>query len=285
MDSTAAGTKAAATLPEVRIRPARRLVPIRLGEVWQYRELLYFLVWRDVKVRYKQTFLGVVWAILQPLVAMAIFTVIFGRLAKLDSEGVPYHLFALAGLVPWMLFATGLATATTSLVSYPSLVKKVYFPRLLLPLARIVASGVDFLLSFAMLFVMVLLANVQLSARMLWLPLFALLAFVSAAGVALWASALNVRFRDIQHITPFAIQIWMFATPVVYSSTVVPERWHALYALNPMAGVVEGFRWALYGSGWQPGMALAVSVAVAVLVLVSGAYFFRTMEKTFPDVL
>jgi lipopolysaccharide transport system permease protein len=287
MEPRVPAADSAAELPVVRITPARRLVPIRFRELWQYRELLYFLVWRDVKVRYKQTFLGAAWAVLQPLVAMAIFTVIFGRFAsdRFNTGGVPYHVFALAGLVPWMFFATGLATATTSLVSFPSLVKKVYFPRLLLPLARIMASGVDLLLSGVLLILMILLAGIRPAITWLWLPAFVLLAFAIAAGVALWASALNVRYRDIQHIVPFMIQILFFSTPVVYPSTLFPPEYQPLLALNPMAGVAEGFRWALFGTGWPPGPALAVSVTVAATLLVSGAYFFRAMEKTFPDVL
>jgi lipopolysaccharide transport system permease protein len=242
-------------------------------------------VWRDLKVRYKQTILGVAWAVLQPLLTMLVFALFFGRLAKVPSDGVPYSLFAYTALVPWTFFATGLATASNSLVGSANLITKVYFPRLTIPLATVVAGLVDFALAFPLLFGLMAYHGVWPTANVIWLPAFIALAFATALGVGLWLSALNVQFRDVRHAVPFLTQLWMFATPIAYPSSLLPEKWRALYALNPMVGVVEGFRWALLGTDTRPGVMVGVSAVAAVVLLVGGAFFFRRMERTFADVV
>lgn len=277
--------KAAAELAHTRIAPSRGWVAIKMGELWEYRELLYFLVWRDVKVRYKQTALGVLWAILQPFFTMVIFSLFFGRLAKMPSDGVPYPIFAYAALVPWMFFANGLSQAPARLVGSANLINKVYFPRLAIPSATILAGVVDFTLSFVVLLGMMLFYGMGLSAALLWLPLFLALALATALGAALWFSALNVQYRDVVHAMPFIVQVWLFATPIAYPSSLVPEPWRTLYGLNPMVGVVEGFRWALLGSGQAPGAMVLVSAAIALAMVVSGAFYFRRMERRFADVI
>jgi lipopolysaccharide transport system permease protein len=269
----------------IRIERSEGWVALKLHELWEYRELLYFLVWRDVKVRYKQTMLGAGWAILQPFFTMVIFSIFFGRLAKIPSDGIPYPIFAYAALVPWTFFATALGRGADSLVSSADIIKKVYFPRMAVPIARVTAALVDLVLSFGVLLLMMRYYHVAASARVLWVPLFALLAVVTALGASLWLSAMNVEFRDVQFVIPFLIQLWFFATPVIYPSSLVPGRWRLAYALNPMAGVVEGFRWALLGSQAVPGKILAVPVVTALALLVSGALCFRRMEKTFADIL
>jgi lipopolysaccharide transport system permease protein len=269
----------------LRIEPTHGWVALRLGEVVAYRELLFFLVWRDLKVRYKQTVLGIAWAVLQPLLTMLVFALFFGRLARVPSDGVPYALFAYAALVPWTFFATGLTMSSNSLVGSANLITKVYFPRLTIPLATVLASLVDFALAFPVLFGLMWYYGVAPTAQVVWLPLFAALAFITALGVGLWLSALNVEFRDVRHIVPFLTQLWMFATPIAYPSSLLPEKWRALYALNPMVGVVEGFRWALLGTDTRPGPMVAVSALAAVALLVGGAFFFRRMERTFADVV
>jgi lipopolysaccharide transport system permease protein len=271
--------------PVTRIEASRGWISLQLGELWGHRELLYFLVWRDLKVRYKQTVLGAGWAIAQPLFNMLIFTLFFGRLAKMPSDGLPYPLFAYAALVPWTFFANGLSQASNSVVSYPSLVKKVYFPRLSLPLARVLACLVDFGLAFLVLIGMLVHYQIDPSIRMVWLPLFLLLAVITSLGVSLWFAALNVLFRDVQYLLPFIIQFWLFATPIVYPSSLVPKAWRVVYGINPMVGVVNGFRWALLGTHTPPGPSLLASLLVAVAILVGGAYFFRRTERTFADVL
>jgi lipopolysaccharide transport system permease protein len=267
------------------IRPAARWPTLGVAELWAYRELLGFLVWRDVKVRYKQTVLGAAWAIIQPLMTMVVFTVFFGRLAGIPSDGVPYPLFAFAGLVPWTFFATGVAQSANSLVASSNLLRKVYFPRLLLPIESVAAGLVDFALSLAVLLGLMLAFGVRPSARIvLVVPLLAL-ALVTAVGVGLWLSSLNVRYRDVRHTLPFVTQIWLFATPVAYPSTMVPDAWRLVYGLNPMVGVVDGFRWALLGTTTAPGAQVAVSSIVALVVLVTGAYYFRRAERSFADVV
>ena len=246
---------------------------------------MYFLVWRDVKVRYKQTVLGAAWAILQPFLTMVLFTVVFGRLAKLPSDGIPYPLFAYCALVPWQLFAYALVESSNSLVNNEKLVTKVQFPRMVIPIAAVLAGLVDFLLAFAVLIGMVAWFNISLSPRMLLLPAFVLLAIVSALAVGIWLSALNVQYRDVRYTIPFLTQFWLFATPVAYSASLVPGVWRTVYGLNPMAGVVTGFRWALFGTDAGFGPLLAVSVAVVLVLLVSGAFYFRNMERTFADVI
>ena len=260
-------------------------VPLKLGELWAYRELLYFLIWRDVKVRYKQTLLGAAWAILQPVLTMLIFSIFFGRLARMPSDGIPYPIFAYAALVPWTLFAHGLSQGSNSLVGAASLLKKVYFPRLAMPLAAVLSGIVDFVLAFVVLVVLMVFYGQPLSVRMLSLPLFVLLTLITALGVALWLSALNVHYRDVRFAVTFLVQLWLFATPIAYPSSLLSEPWRTIYGLNPMVGVVEGFRWALLGVTVAPGPMLGVSTLVALGMLVSGAYYFRRMEKTFADIV
>ena len=267
------------------MQPSRGWVSLQLRELWQYHELLYFLIWRDVKVRYKQTALGAAWAIIQPFFTMIVFSLFFGRLARIPSDGVPYPIFSYAALVPWTFFATGLANAANSLVGSANLVKKVYFPRLTIPVATVLSGLVDFALAFAVLLVMMLFYGVFPTANVLWLPALLLLALVTSLGVGLWLSAMNVQFRDVRYVVPFVTQFWMFATPIAYPSTLLSEPWRTLYALNPMVGVVEGFRWALLGTDTRPGPTIAVSAAAAVLLLVGGAFYFRRTERTFADVV
>src|SRR5919202_1772823 len=277
--------EAAAAAAVIRVQPSRGWVSLQLRELWQYHELLYFLIWRDVKVRYKQTALGAAWAIIQPFFTMVVFSLFFGRLARVPSDGVPYPIFSYAALVPWTFFATGLANAANSLVGSANLVKKVYFPRLTIPVATVLSGLVDFALAFAVLLVMMLVYGVVPTTNVLWLPVLLLLALVTSLGVGLWLSAMNVQFRDVRYVVPFVTQFWMFATPIAYPSTLLSEPWRTLYALNPMVGVVEGFRWALLGTDTRPGPTIAVSSAAAVLLLIGGAFYFRRMEKTFADVV
>jgi lipopolysaccharide transport system permease protein len=269
----------------LRIQPSRGWSALRLEEVWAYRELLYFLTWRDIKVRYKQTILGAAWAIIQPFFTMVVFSLFFGRLAKLPSDGLPYPLFSYAALVPWAYFANSLNQASNSLVGSGGLIQKVYFPRLTLPISGVLGGLVDFSLAFSVLLGMLVYYGVRPSANVLWLPLFLLLAMTTALGVGLWLAAINVRFRDVRFTVPFLIQLWLLATPIAYSSSLVAGPWRAWYALNPMVGVVEGFRWALLGLRTTPGPMVAVSTVVAIAVLISGAFFFRRMERTFADVV
>jgi len=256
-----------------------------LREAWRYRELLLFLVWRDIKVRYKQTALGVAWAVLQPAMTMAIFTVVFGKLAKVPSDGVPYPLFSLAGLVPWTFFAVGLAQSSNSLVGNANLIRKVYFPRVTSPVATVMAGGVDFLVAFAVLLVVMAGFGVVPGGRVILLPLFLLLAAVTSIGVGLWLSALNVKYRDVKYTVPFISQFWLYATPVGYPSSLLPEPWRTLSGLNPMAGVVEGFRWALLDVGTAPGPLIWVSAATSVAIMIGGIVFFKRMEESFADIV
>ena len=268
------------------IEPASGWVPVRLGELWEYRAVLYFLIWRDIKVRYRQTSIGAAWAIIQPFMTMVVFSVFFGRLAKVPSDGIPYPIFAFAALVPWTFFANGLTQGANSLVASGDLITKVYFPRLLVPIARVLSGLLDLVLAFVVLLGMT--SWYGLTPRpgaLLWLPALVLLALVTAVGISLWLSALNVRYRDVQHVIPFLVQLWLFATPVAYPSSLMAERWRTLYALNPMVGVVEGFRSALLGSGSAPGPVLAVSALTAVVLLVTGAFFFRRIERSFADLI
>ncbi|MBN1569587.1 MAG: ABC transporter permease [Acidobacteria bacterium] len=258
---------------------------LRLGELWHYRELLYFLTWRDIKIRYKQTALGVAWAVLQPLITMVIFSVIFGRLANLPSDGIPYPVFSYAALLPWGLFSGALQRAGTSLVANSNLITKVYFPRLTIPVSAVAAGLVDFVISFVVLLGLMLCYKIMPTWMILAIPLFVLLAILTALAVSLWLSALNVQYRDVQHMIPFLIQAWMYASPVAYSAGLVPTGpWRIIYGLNPLAGVIQGFRWALVG-GNPPDELMAVSVAMVLLLLMSGMYYFRRMEKTFADVV
>jgi homopolymeric O-antigen transport system permease protein len=274
-----------ASPPVIYIKRSRGLVSLRLGELWQHRELLYFLIWRDVKVRYKQTALGIAWAVVQPFFTMVIFSLFFGRLAKMPSDGVPYPLFAYCALVPWGFFANGLNMGSNSLVESANLIRKVYLPRLAIPIATVLAGGVDFLVSFLLLIGMMGYYGRVPGIEAAWLPLLLLLGLVTALGVSLWLSALNVQYRDVRYTIPFLTQIWMFGTPIAYPSSLVPEAWRPFYGLNPMVGVVEGFRWALLGTATRPGAMLIVSSLAALVLLVTGAMYFRYTEKTFADVV
>jgi lipopolysaccharide transport system permease protein len=269
----------------IHIEPSRGWVSLKLKELWEYRELLYFLIWRDIKVRYKQTVLGAAWAILQPLFTMVVFSLFFGKLAGMPSDGIPYPIFSYAALVPWTYFAQGLSQSSNSLVGSANLIKKVYFPRLVVPISAVLSGSVDFVLAFIVLLGMMLYFGIVPTLNVLWLPLLLLLALTTSLGVGLWLTAMNVQFRDVRHIVPFMVQAWMFATPIAYPSSLLDEPWKTLYGLNPMAGVVEGFRWALLGTDTQPGSMIYVSALVSVSLLISGAFYFRRMEKTFADVV
>ena len=266
------------------IRPTRGWVPVNLREVWGYRELLYFLVWRDVKVRYKQTVLGVAWGIIQPLFMAILFSVIFGQLAGISADGAPYVLFAFVALLPWNLFAKGLSEGSTSLVSNERLVTKVFFPRLILPASAVVAGLVDFTIGFGVLVALMLYFGAVPTIAILALPLFVLVAVVAAMGIAFCLSAIDARFRDVRYTLPFLTQLWFFATPVVYPISLVPEAWRSLYALNPMVGVVEGFRWALLGATWTLDPALMVLSLTGVLgIFLVGLFYFARTERVFAD--
>lgn len=268
-----------------RIEPSRGWVSLKLHELWEYRELLYFLTWRDIKVRYKQTALGVAWAIIQPLFTMIVFTLFFGRLAKIPSDGIPYPVFCYAALVPWTFFANGLTQSSNSLVGSSNLLTKVYFPRLCIPLATVMSGVIDFLLAFGLLLVLMFYHGIIPTLNVVWLPFFLLLALTTSLGVGLWLSALNVQYRDVRYVVPFITQFWMLATPIAYPSSLMKEHWRIIYGLNPMVGVVEGFRWALLGAQTAPGPMLWVSATASVLILITGAFYFRRMEKTFADVV
>lgn len=295
---------------KVRIEPERGWVAPRLGELWEYRELLFFLTWRDIKVRYKQTIFGASWAIIQPFLTMVVFSLFFGRLAGVPSDNIPYPIFSYAALVPWTFFSNGLTHASASLVNSSKLITKVYFPRLIIPISSVVAGLVDFCLAFVVLLGMMLYYGISPFQRqivtlpvpavpllesltvvtlpaygIIWLPLLLLLAFITALAVGLWLSAMNVQYRDIRYIVPFLLQLWMFATPIAYPSSLLSEPWRTIYGINPMTGVVEGFRWALLGTDTQPGPTILVSALVALALLVSGMYYFRRMEKSFADVV
>jgi len=268
------------------IQPSKGWVSLKLREVWEFRELLYFLTWRDIKVRYKQTLFGAAWAIIQPFFTMIVFSLFFGRLADIPSDGIPYPIFSYAALLPWTFFANGLMQSSNSLVGSSSLISKVYFPRLIVPFSAVLSGLPDFLIAFVVLIgMMVYYGLYPTLASLFWLPVFIVLALITATGVGLWLSALNVEFRDIRYIVPFLIQFWLFATPVAYPASLLEEPWRTLYGLNPMVGVIEGFRWALLQSGSPPGPMVLVSALASVSVLVSGLFYFRRMEKTFADIV
>jgi lipopolysaccharide transport system permease protein len=256
-----------------------------MKEIWNYRELLYFLIWRDIKVRYKQTVLGAAWAIIQPVFMMLVFSLFFGKLARVPSDGLPYPIFVFTALLPWHLFAYALAESSNSLVANERLITKVYFPRLIVPVAAVLAGLADFAIAFVILILMMLYYRVVPGIGIVFLPFFLLLAIGTALAVGLWLSALNVQYRDVRYTLAFLTQFWLFATPVSYPSSIVPEKWRALYGLNPMAGVVEGFRWALLGKGEPPGALLAVSIVMVILLLIGGLFYFRRMEQTFADIV
>lgn len=267
------------------IEASRGWVSLKLKELWDYRELLYFLTWRDIKVHYKQTILGGAWAIIQPFFTMVVFSLFFGKLAKVPSDGIPYPVFSYAALVPWTFFANGLNQASNSLVGSSNLIKKVYFPRLVIPISSVISGAVDFTLAFIVLIGMILFYGIVPTWNVLWLPLLFLLALVTSLGVGLWLAAMNVQFRDVRYIVPFLTQFWLFATPIAYPSSLLSEPWRTLYGLNPMVGVVEGFRWALLGANTKPGPILAISSLAALTILITGAFYFRRMEKSFADIV
>ena len=265
------------------MEPPHSLFELRLRETWAYRELLYFFVWRDVKIRYKQTAIGVLWVILQPVLNMLVFTLFFGRLAKLPSDGLPYPVFYFAALVPWTYFSTSLTSTTNIVVENQNVITKVYFPRLILPVSSVFSGLVDFAIGFVVLAIFCFFYGIHPSLTALWLPVLLLLALFTALGVGLWLSALNALYRDVRYVIPFVISFWMFASPVAYASSLVPVRWRWLYGLNPMAGVVDGFRWAITGRGQAPGFLLLASASAVVLILLGGIFFFNRMETTIAD--
>jgi lipopolysaccharide transport system permease protein len=269
----------------LRIEPSRGFFKLDLAAVWEYRELLYFLVWRDVKVRYKQTIIGAAWAILQPLMTMIIFTVIFGNFANIPSDGLPYSIFAYTALMPWNYFSQAISRGGMSLVGDANLIGKVYFPRLIIPIASVVAPLIDFFLSFLVLIVMIAWFGIVPGWNIVYLPIFLLLALMTGLAVVLWLSPLNVRYRDVSHTIPFLTQFWLYASPVAYPVSLVPEKWRLLYSLNPMVGVIEGFRWTLLGAEAPPFGVIAVSTAMVVVLLLGGIVFFKRMERTFADVI
>jgi lipopolysaccharide transport system permease protein len=268
------------------IKPSTGLTGLNLRDLWVYRELVLFMIWRDIKVRYKQTLLGATWAVIQPVMTMLVFNFLFGKVAKVPTDGIPYPIFSYTALLPWGLFVTALNQASRSLTSNHNMITKVYFPRLVLPVASVLAGLVDFAIAFLILVVLMAYYRITPAWDVLWaLPLFLLLAILTALGVALWLSAINVKYRDVNYALPFLTQFWLFITPVAYSAKVISDKWQIVYSLNPMAGVVNGFRWALLGAGNGPDAALWVSVGISLLVLVSGLYYFRNMERTFADTI
>jgi lipopolysaccharide transport system permease protein len=272
-------------IPTIVVEPSRRLADLNLRELWDYRDLLLFLAWRDISIRYKQTVLGASWAIVQPLMTMVIFTIFFGNMAGVPSEGVPYPLFTLAALLPWQYFSTTLGNAANSLVNNSNLLSKVYFPRLLIPVTSLLPPAVDFIIAFIVLLLMMFFYRTAPTWNVIWLPAFMALAMLTALGAGLWFAAMNVKYRDVRYIVPVLVQFGIFVSPVAYPSRLVPARWQALYALNPMAGVIEGFRWALLGTDTPPGRLVAVSSVAALVLFVSGLFYFRHTEKTFADVI
>ena len=273
-------------IPVTILRPATGLGALNFRDLWLYRELIYFLTWRDLKVRYKQTLLGASWAILKPFMTMIVFSIFFGDLAKVPSDGVPYPIFSFAALVPWELFSNAISVAGRSLVQNRHMITKIYFPRVILPLSATLAGVVDFLIAFVILIGMLFYYKIPITIYMLTIPLFLLLALITSIGIGLWLAALNVQYRDIGYVTPFLTQFWLFITPIAYGASMVPQKWQFLYSLNPMTGVVEGFRWALLGtSQGAPGTQLAISFLVAITLLLTGFMYFRRMERTFADMV
>ncbi|RPH63476.1 MAG: ABC transporter permease [Chloroflexi bacterium] len=271
----------------VYIKPTTGFAALNLGDLWRYRELIWFMIWRDIKVRYKQTLLGAAWAVIQPVMTMLVFEFLFHRVAKVPIDGnVPSPLFSFAALLPWGLFSTALNSASRSLTSNNSMITKTYFPRLVLPMASVLGGMVDFAIAFVILIGMMFYYRVMPGWTALWaVPAFLLLSIISALGVALWLSAINVQYRDVAHALPFLTQFWMFATPIAYSSKVISEQWQIVYALNPMAGVVNGFRWALLGIGNGPDLLVAVSAGISFIILLTGLVYFKNMERTFADTI
>lgn len=275
----------AAKKPTIRIQPTKGWTSLKLREVWEHRELAGIFVWRDIKVRYRQTVIGALWAIIQPFLTMVIFSIFFGKLAEVPSDNIPYPIFSYAALVPWTFFANSINQASNSLVANADMIKKIYFPRLTMPIASLLGGLVDFTLAFIILLFMMLYYGYVPTINILWFPVFLLLAMITALGVSLWLAAMNVQFRDVRYMIPFITQAWMFATPVAYPSSLLDEPWRTLYGLNPMVGVVEGFRWALLGTDTAPGPMIVISFLMSLVVLISGVYYFRRVEKIFADVI
>jgi len=267
------------------IKPSKGLTALNLRDPWIYRELIFFMIWRDIKVRYKQTLLGAAWAIIQPVLTMLVFNFIFGTIAKVPTEGVPYPIFSYTALLPWGLFSAALNNASRSLTTNQNMITKIYFPRLVLPLASVLGGLVDFAIAFLILIVMMIYYKAMPTAAIWTLPFFLLLTVITALGVALWLSAINVQYRDVNYVLPFLTQFWLFLTPVAYSAKVISDKWQIVYSLNPMAGVVNGFRWALLGTNTGPNLNMAVSVCISLFVLISGVFYFRSMERTFADTI
>jgi homopolymeric O-antigen transport system permease protein len=272
-------------VPVVRITARRGWLALDLPELWAYRELVYFFVWRDIKVRYKQTVIGAAWAILQPVLTMIVFSLFFGKLAKIPSGGLPYPIFYYCALLPWMYFSTAMQGATSIVVDNQRVITKIYFPRVVLPIASVLPGLLDFAISFGVFLIMMVYYRIVPTASVIWLPVFLLLAVLTALGVGLWLSALNALYRDVRYVVPFLVQFWMFASPVAYSSSLVPAKWRWLYGLNPMAGVIEGFRWALTGHGQPPDILLAASSAAVVLLVFTGLVYYHAVEGTIADVV
>src|SRR5580692_4106188 len=270
-------------IPNVHIEARHGWMALDLPELWAYRELLYFFVWRDIKVRYKQTVIGAAWAVLQPLMTMLVFSLFFGKLAKIPSQGLPYPIFYYCALLPWMYFSTAIQGATNIVVDQQRVITKIYFPRVVLPIASVLSGLLDFAISFGVFLVMMIYYRILPTAAVIWLPVFLLLAVLTALGVGLWLSALNALYRDIRYVVPFLVQFWMFASPVAYPSSLVPAKWRWLYGLNPMAGVIDGFRWALTGHGQPPGPLLLASSGMVVAVVLGGLFFFQRMEGAIAD--
>jgi lipopolysaccharide transport system permease protein len=269
----------------IRIARPRGRIDLNLRELWQYKELLYFFVWRDIKIRYKQTAIGAAWAVLQPTLTMAVFSLFFGKLAKIPSGGLPYPIFYYAALLPWMYFAASLQSATNVVVDHQRVITKVYFPRILLPLSSVLAGLLDFGISFVVFLGMMAYYRIAPGAAILWLPCLLLMAVLTALGVGLWLSALNAIYRDVRYAVPFLVQFWMFASPVAYPSSLVPAQWRWLYGLNPMAGVIEGFRWSLTGRGQRPSLMMGASAAMVLTLVLAGMAYFQKMEGTIADVV
>jgi lipopolysaccharide transport system permease protein len=274
-----------ADYPVVRIEPRRSLLALDLGELWAYRDLVYFFIWRDIKVRYKQTVIGAAWAVLQPVLTMLVFSLFFGRLAKMPSQGLPYPVFYYSALLPWMYFAAAMQGATNVVVEQQRMITKIYFPRVVLPIASVLSGMLDFAISFAVFLCLMAYFHMAPTRAVIWLPAFLLLAVLTALGVGLWLSALNALYRDVRYVVPFLVQFWLFASPVAYPSSLVPEKWRWLYGLNPMAGVIEGFRWALTGHGDPPSLLLAASSGAVVLLVLSGLVYYHAVEGTIADVV
>jgi len=278
-------TETLTAVPRIRLQPSNGWRALNLREFWQYRELLYFLSWRDIKVRYKQTVLGALWAILQPFLTMLVFSVFFGSLAKMPSDGIPYPIFAFAALVPWTFFSNGLTQSGNSLIQSAGMRSEEHFPRLIVPISSILSGVVDFLFAFLVLIGLMFWYGIVPTANVVWLPFLLLLAFGTALGVGLWLSAMNVQFRDVRYTIPFLAQFWLFATPIAYPSSLLSEPWRTIYGINPMVGVVEGFRWALLGTATAPGPLIIVSALTMLTILITGMFYFRRMESTFADVV